>query len=185
MKKHILLTSFSTWLPHHTTNSSDDLLLELQKQDFPHASLHYLRQLPVDIAQANQKAIAKLEEIQPDFILCCGMAEKRDKITLESTATCDEISLKTPIDIENLLPDLTFTEISHDAGKFVCEGLYFKILNRLKESQSKTQCLFLHIPLFTPENQFLILNDVLLILKKLCQDLGTSDTINQIPLNPP
>ena len=53
MSKKVLLTSFSTWLPHQKSNSSDDLLHEVTKDDSLPASLTTLRQLPVDIHLAS------------------------------------------------------------------------------------------------------------------------------------
>jgi pyroglutamyl-peptidase len=65
MNGKILLTSFQTWLPHQTSNSSDDLLEEIAKLDIS-PSLTFLRQLPVDVSEASQLVIAKIEELQPD-----------------------------------------------------------------------------------------------------------------------
>ncbi|NEP58878.1 MAG: peptidase C15, partial [Symploca sp. SIO2G7] len=103
MSRKLLLTSFQTWLPHQTSNSSDDLLETIAQQDsFPH-SLTYLRQLPVDIIQASNRVIDTIENLRPDNILLCGMAEKRTQLTVESCATCGDTQLRTRVDLKKLV----------------------------------------------------------------------------------
>lgn len=86
MSKKILLTSFQTWLPHQTSNSSDDLLLKIQKEEYFEAYLTFLRQLPVNIEQASEKAIAAIDQIKPDVVIYYGMTEKRDRLSVEQNA---------------------------------------------------------------------------------------------------
>ncbi|AFZ20409.1 pyroglutamyl peptidase I [Allocoleopsis franciscana PCC 7113] len=164
---HILLTSFQTWLPHQQSNSSDDLLEEVAKlESFPH-SLTFLRHLPVDIAQASQRAIAKINELQPDIIICCGMAESRRQLSVESNASLGDTVLKTPVDLERLLDSSIDTTISHNAGKFVCEGLYYSVLNYLQKNELKKHGLFVHVPILTRNNMAEVLTDVELIMHRL------------------
>ena len=85
MRKQTLLTSFATWMPHQRSNSSDDLLGRIEETG--RRSFHFLRRLPVDFQLAPKLVIAKLDELQPDVLICCGMAEERDKLSLESTAS--------------------------------------------------------------------------------------------------
>jgi pyroglutamyl-peptidase len=167
MSRTILLTSFQTWLPHQTSNSSDDLLAQIQGSKFPHLSLTFLRQLPVDTQQASQRVLATLEILQPDAIVCCGMAESREQLTVESNAWREHQQLKTSLDLEDLVAELTMTEVSHDAGKFVCEGLYYEVLNYLHRVQSPSRCVFVHVPLLAPDNFPGILADFLALLPKI------------------
>ena len=152
MPEKILLTSFRPWLPHQISNSSDDLLLALEASAFPQQQLFFLRQLPVDILPAFQKAIASLEQYQPDGVICCGMAESRQQLTLESNATWQGTRLETQVNLAQLISSLSYTAISHDAGKFVCEGLYYHLLNHLQLSQSPIPCLFVHVPILNHDN---------------------------------
>ena len=163
----ILLTSFTTWLPHQESNASDDLLLEVAKLDSLSLSLNFLRQLPVDVAQASDRVFAKINELQPDAIICCGMAESRTQLSVESCAACGTTILTTSVSLEKLLTGSTATEISHDAGKFVCEGLYYSVLNYLQERQLNSRCVFVHVPILTPENSLEVMADFLCILKNL------------------
>ena len=163
-RKKILLTSFQTWLPHQKSNSSDDLLVKIQKSDYSHsAHLYFLRHLPVDIEIASIKVITEIDRVRPDVIICCGMAEKRDKLTVESQATCQNERLYSSIDLIDLTNNLTATEISHDAGKFVCEGLYYRVLKYV-QPQKNIHCIFVHVPILKNSVRDLILRDFYSIL---------------------
>ncbi len=167
MNGKILLTSFQTWLPHQNSNASDDLLFKIAQFDNLVPSLTFLRQLPVDVAEASRRVLSKIEELQPDGIICCGMAECRTNLTVESCATCKDDLLKTSVDLEKLVAESVGTEISHDAGKFVCEGLYYEVLSYLRSRNLHTCCIFVHVPVLTPENLPAILADFQLIIEKV------------------
>lgn len=167
MKKSILLTSFDIWLSEQQSNSSDDLLLEVAKCDFIPYSLTFLHQLPVDVQLASERVIAKIKELQPDYIICCGMAAKRRQLSLEVFAWRGESVLQTGVDVEKLVLGSGAVEISHDCGKFVCEGLYYSVLDYLGQSQLMTPCIFVHVPILHQENLVGILDDFLLIVNKL------------------
>jgi len=167
MLRKLLLTSFQTWLPDQTSNSSDDLLEKIAQQESFSHSLSYLRQLPVDTLQASSRVIAKIENLRPDSILLCGMAQKRTQLTVESCATCGDALLRTRIDLNKLVAGLTVTEISDDAGKFVCEGLYYQILKHLQERNFNMSCIFIHVPLLTLDNSYGLIEDFNLIIEKM------------------
>jgi len=154
----ILLTSFTTWKSHQRSNASDDLLIEIQQSN-PSSDLHFLRQLPVDFQLAPKQAIAHINKLQPDAIILCGMAESRQKLTVESRAIAGEMVFHTKVDLEQLIEGLEFTEISHDAGRFVCEALYFATLKHLHEAGLDCPCIFVHVPILTPANSPLIIKD--------------------------
>ncbi|HBB33553.1 MAG TPA: hypothetical protein DDZ80_31480 [Cyanobacteria bacterium UBA8803] len=77
------------------------------------------------------------------------------------------IFLKTSVDLETLVADLAVTEISHDAGKFVCEGLYYQVLKYLRDRHLNINCIFVHVPVLTPHNSPHILSDFHLIIQKM------------------
>ncbi len=211
MNGKILLTSFQTWLPHQKSNASDDLLEAIAQLDHSSASLAFLRQLPVNIPEATSRVITKIEELQPAAIICCGMAEGRPKLTVESCATCgytsyrvrlysyclsickhlrlkglhallqaqfaksrqpERILIKTSVDLEQLVAELAGTEISHDAGKFVCEGLYYQVLSYLRERNLNISCIFVHVPVLTPDNTPSIMADFQMIIEKMASFSG-------------
>ncbi|HHP7245059.1 MAG TPA: peptidase C15 [Elainellaceae cyanobacterium] len=163
----VLLTSFRTWEAHQPSNSSDDLLLMLQMQIFYDLQLYYLRHMPVDFELAPQMAIAQLTTLQPDVILCCGMAESRTRLNVESQAVVDDTSLRTSIQLDALISGLRMTDISHDAGTFVCNRLYYDLLNHLKCQDLPSVCLFLHVPVLTAENHHSIVSDACTIVRRL------------------
>ncbi len=165
MKSKILLTSFQTWLDHHQSNSSDDLLELLQQQNFNDVSLSFLRHLPVDIQSASEQVISKIKSLEPDAIICCGMAESRKKLTIEANATCQTDCLYTSIKLPELIDRLSFTDISQDAGKFVCEGLYYQVLKYTQSLSQNIPCIFVHVPILNESNINLIQQDSLLIIK--------------------
>ncbi|MEG3438936.1 peptidase C15 [Pannus brasiliensis CCIBt3594] len=144
MNSRVLLTSFDTWLPHHSSNASDDLLAYWQGRSSE--SLFYLRRLPVDIARSSERVLKAIDRLTIDFVLCCGMAEDRYRLSLESNARGDLDRLHPPIALENLIAKLEYTSISHDAGRFVCEGLYYQTLKHHRRA------LFLHVPLLRDNN---------------------------------
>jgi len=170
MKSKILLTSFRTWLPHQKSNSSDDLLEIFQQQNNESLRLSFIRHLPVDTDLASQRVIRAIENTKPNAVVCCGMAESRTRLTIESSAFRQEKCLRTSIDLKRLKSLLGNTEISHDAGKFVCEGLYYQILQYIIKSKiSHISCLFIHVPLLSYSNLELIQKDFKLILEFLVQ----------------
>ena len=118
-----------------------------------------MRNLPVDIEAASKRVITEIEDLQPNVIICCGMAEKRRKPTLESNAICQDECLYSSIDLTALTDKLMITEISHNAGKFVCEGLYYRILKYIQTQERDLHCIFAHIPLLKSSDLDLILSD--------------------------
>ncbi len=162
----MLLTSFTTWKDHHRSNSSDDLLQQVL-QNNPPPGLHFLRQLPVDFEVAPQVAIAHIQQLQPRFVVCCGMAETRDRLNVEVQAVQQEQVLTTRLDVAALVAGLTFTELSYDAGGFVCNRLYFDVLHYVQTHQPSCQVLFVHVPVLTGANGDRILTDFRQILERL------------------
>lgn len=166
MEPPLLLTSFTTWKPEQASNSSDDLLVALAAAGLP-PTLTLLRQLPVDFTAAPQQAIAHFQALQPRGIVCFGMAETRDRLDLERCAVGETSTLATSLDLDALQRDLPFTRISDDAGRFVCNGLYWALLDFLQQQGGDRFALFIHVPILTPSNRDPILHDVGIILQRL------------------
>jgi pyroglutamyl-peptidase len=113
MSKKILLTSFDVWKTHHKSNSSDDLLSHVSQITSLPYSLKFVRKLPVDYDKAPHLVIAHINQFQPDVTICCGMAETRHKLTVESHAIAGDLRFTTKINLASLVKDLPYTEISH------------------------------------------------------------------------
>lgn len=165
MYKHILITSFSTWEPHHTSNASDDLLHLLSEEEL--GPFNVLRNLPVDFELAPRRVLEHFDELQSKVLICCGMAEERTKLHIESRAVLGDRILQTSVDLEYLTADLTMTEISHDAGQFVCNTLYYKTLEHLALQEEEYYCVFIHVPVLTEENRRLLVADFISIIERL------------------
>jgi pyroglutamyl-peptidase len=184
MQKKILLTSFDTWLTEQQSNSSDDLLLELAKMaDISH-DLTFLRLLPVDVEVASFRVIAKINQLKPDYVICCGMAASRQNLSVEVIASIESVvstdiksrnssenfwqtTLQTIVNIEQLVAGTQAVEISYDCGKFVCEGLYYSVLHHLNQYQPPIPCIFVHVPILHQENLVSVLADFVLIMNNL------------------
>jgi pyroglutamyl-peptidase len=167
MRPSLLLTSFDTWLPHQKSNTSDDLLAQVVQFDSFPKSRSLLRKLPVDSQLATNLTINRLETLQPHAIICCGMAESRRRMMLESQARRGGTILKTTLDVESLAAKLRTTEISDHAGHFVCNDFYYGILDHIYRQQLDTHCLFVHIPLISEDNLLQLQGDFLV----LCQEI--------------
>lgn len=120
MKKRILLTYFDIWLKEQQSNSSDDLLLEVIKLELLPHDLTFLHRLPVDVQLASDQVIEKINPIQPDYIICCGMAASRTQLSVEVGPSRGESFLRIEVDLEQLVVGAMAIEINHDCGKFAC-----------------------------------------------------------------
>ncbi len=161
-----LATSFQTWLPHQSSNSSDDLLALLQSHPCADA-IAFLRQLPVDTERASQEISSAIRTHQPRTVLCCGMAEKRKYLSLERYARNGSATLATTLPLDDLIASLSHTRISHDAGTFVCNNTYYQLLHTIHQEKTSFHALFIHVPILTPSNQAHLLRDLCTLVESL------------------
>ena len=111
-----------------------------------------------------------------DYIILTGEAIKRDNLTIEQIAknlvngkdndgvikdneqiVIGGIDLNTNFDIENDI------EKSYDAGSYLCNYIYYKILNKFKNTNTKVT--FIHFPNHEGKEQLLIKEMTELIMK--------------------
>jgi pyroglutamyl-peptidase len=161
----ILITSFTTWKPHHASNAADDLLQRFidEKGD----ACRYLRKIEVDFALAPQRVLEAIDALQPRVVVCCGMAEERTHLNVESQAVLDEKTLETGIDLARLTEGLSMTRISDDAGRFVCNTLYYRTLEHLQNRERDRHALFVHVPLLSDANAPALTEDFTTIIERL------------------
>ena len=111
------------------------------------------------------------------------MAESRAQLTVESNArstpaftNCSmsmlpddyqETTLHTSINLKELVAATRALEISHDCGKFVCEGLYYSVLDYLLKNSINSKCIFIHVPILTESNIRVVVDDFLLVIDRL------------------
>lgn len=167
MAPSILLTSFDIWESHHVSNSSDDLIAAMLQRGWLSKTTYLLRKLPVCFQGAPERVIDQITQLQPDIVICCGMAETRQQLTVESNGKHQGEVLKTKLDLEMMVANLPATEVSHDAGDFVCNYLYYSILKYLQTAPLASQTLFVHVPRLHADNQELILQDFRSLLQSL------------------
>ncbi|MDJ1184080.1 hypothetical protein [Roseofilum casamattae] len=167
MTLRFLLTSFTTWECHQKTNSSDDLLHRVSQCHPSPETLILLRKLPVESETAIAQTQDYMNRYHPSWVLCCGMAEPRDRLSIESNARKGKNTLRSQIDLEQLIDGLDNIYISHDAGKFVCEDLYYGILETIQIQKLNTRTLFIHVPILHPQNETTICNAFLQLLHRL------------------
>ena len=190
MSKTVLITSFATWKNNQHANSSDELLAAVSQTYALPSSIYLLRQLPVNTPVAKEMAIAQVIRLQPQVMLCCGMAEPREKLSLELRAVVNNQVLQTSVHLTELMKDLSHSEISHDAGRFVCNSFYYSMMDYFRMNDSinhssinhssiqgsqgfdlqsvdlQCACLFIHVPILTNLNRSQILMDFFKILNK-------------------
>ncbi|CAN1212150.1 peptidase C15 [Tumidithrix helvetica PCC 7403] len=167
MTKKVLLTSFATWEAHQVSNSSDDLLGIVAQRGLLSDRMHLARQLPVDFELAPSQAIATIQQFKPDVVICCGMAEMRKVLTVELNAWSQEVTHQTKVNLNQLLMGLAITEISEDAGRYVCNTLYHCLLDYFHRHRLDIACIFVHVPILTLANTEAIAQDFLTILHRL------------------
>ena len=95
------------------------------------------------------------------------MAESRSQLTIEAKASDQDDILNTQVDLLSLIAGIDGIEISYDAGKFVCEGLYYSVLKHLQTSPLSTHCIFAHIPILSPHNLTEVKNSFLTVVQRL------------------
>lgn len=128
---------------------------------------HLLRQLPVHFRLAPRQVIQTVATLQPAAVICCGMAEKRQHLTVESNGTFQGETLYTAVDLESLVQPLLHTTISHNAGRFVCNYLYYRVLKYLRSQDLTIPCIFVHVPILTVANQNEIVQDFTQLLEAI------------------
>lgn len=166
----VLITSFRPWRTHQRSNSSDDLLTEVHRQ-LP-TDVVWLPQVPVSFQLAPIRVINELYRLRPRLVICCGMAEKRSVLSLEQQAKRGENVLTTSFCLAPLLAGTTHSEISYDAGSYVCNHLYYSVLDFLIHSDLMTAGLFIHVPILHSKNKKQVVADFLHIYSQLTQKLG-------------
>ena len=159
MASPLLITSFRPWKAHQGLNASD-VLLERVAAKLP-KNVISLRWLPVNFDLAPIQVISHIVQYRPKAVICCGMAETRQTLTIEQWGTYKDCRLATPVNLQTLVKNTIHTHISDDAGNFVCNRLYYRVLNR------PANAVFVHVPLITPANQSVIEFDFLKIVEYL------------------
>lgn len=127
----------------------------------------WLSQVPVNYQTAPIQVLGEIYRCRPRAVVCCGMAEKRVCLSLEQQAKKQKNYLQTQLDLTDLLADTRFSEVSYDAGDYVCNHLYYSVLEAIDSGKIDTSCLFVHVPMLTAHTWPLVQSDLSAVLKKL------------------
>lgn len=171
--KKVLLSGFGPFLDIKD-NPSEVIVRSLaQSMNVPHIIL------PVVFGQAFDHLKALCQEQNPDIVLMFGVAATRSKICFERIGLNwvesknpdtsmripptgkinleQELALMSSLDLEKIISQYNLSErqhveISYSAGAYVCNDLYFRMLN---EKSIEAEKLFIHVPSFDCMDQSL------------------------------
>ncbi|PZO13083.1 MAG: peptidase C15 [Leptolyngbya foveolarum] len=137
----------------------------------------WLSQVPVSFAIAPIRVINAMYRFRPRAVVCCGMAEKRAYLSLEQQGKGTDQNLQTCLNLADLLMDTRLSKISDDAGDYVCNTLYYRVLEAIQAqailhrrgSANATPCLFVHVPVLSASTQALIQSDMHSVLNKVSE----------------
>ena len=164
----ILLTSFDPFAGE-TLNVSREVANQVPAP----ADVELFRvDVPVTFADCAVKVMGEVNAVDPDAVLILGQAGGRKRITIEKWAvnlddaripdnsgaqpTAKRIiedgpeKIETMFDLENMMCGLKKrgleAEVSVDAGRFVCNHLFYKVLAQLRKKESPAKAGFVHLP---------------------------------------
>jgi pyroglutamyl-peptidase len=186
-KKVFLVTGFTPF-GKRDINSSWQTVKRLPEST-EHAEIHIL-EVPVTFNSAAKEVKEQAEKLQADAILCVGEAGNRTCINPETTAKniqnarIPDNAGRQPRDtkIDENLPDILTSaldtqtmlqalekagiegKLSHDAGEYVCNDLYFQTLAYASKPAG-----FIHIPVDCDPKEYS--NGLAVIIDALAQNL--------------
>lgn len=86
----------------------------------------------------------------PEYIISFGYKPLINKLYIETSACCDDLCISTNFDISFLIKSLQGVNLpfkmSDKAGNYLCNYVYYKGLEFLKQSNSKARMIFIHVP---------------------------------------
>ena len=108
----------------------------------------------------------------PEYIISFGRKPLINKLYIETSACCDDLCISTNFDISFLKKSLQGADLSFafsdKAGNYLCNYVYYKGLEFLKQSNSKAKMIFIHVP---DMKRFQNLDVVALWLNDFCEAL--------------
>lgn len=167
----ILVTGFKPFLGEKI-NPSEKLALELSRE-FDHVESVIL---PVEFEKSFAILREKILGVNPDFVIMIGQASGRKNVCIEKvglnwvqTENKDEagvvpkagkilpaieLALMTEFPVDQTFFQIKKAglpvEISFSAGAYVCNDLYFRVLNEFRDLKS----VFVHVPLLPEQLKF-------------------------------
>jgi pyroglutamyl-peptidase len=166
----ILLTAFDVF-GKNTINSSMEVLKKLNTREITKLIL------PTKFIESFGIIKKKIEEVNPSAIMMMGQAGGRTSISFEKAAlnlinaripdnngskpTDEKIFSDTPegyfsnVDLEKMILNLKKIQIpcyiSYSAGTYVCNYLYYCVLNYIMSYNQSVKVIFIHLPFLTEQ----------------------------------
>jgi pyroglutamyl-peptidase I len=164
----ILLTAFEPF-GKDSVNSSLEAMLQVS----PPEGITLIRKtVPTVFGECVRAAVDSIRMYSPDAVISLGQAAGRKAVTPEKVAINlrdaripdnagfqpknEPIDPEAPAAFFSSIPILRmaeriqsagiFCEISNTAGTFVCNDLFFGLLNHLEKTHSSIPCGFIHVP---------------------------------------
>jgi len=151
--------------------------------------------LPVSYARAADALRAAVRAADPDVVVCIGQAERAsisverfahnldcaDSTDNDGAVSAREIDADGPVAYRSTLPVDEIVaalrgvgipvEVSHDAGGFLCNHVFYVLMRLLEEERPQTTGGFVHVPAegLTPER----LADAGRVIVEACAPLGS------------
>ncbi len=176
MIQRVLVTGFEPF-GGDATNPSAELALSVDGLVF--GAMHVVgRVLPVEYSRSSQLLLEWMAELCPAAIICTGLAATADCIRLERTAVNEDDSafpdnagvirercaivpgatrtLHSTLPIATILRRCSEEQLaaseSEDAGRYVCNHVFFTLMHALHEKRSAVPAGFIHIPQDLPRS---------------------------------
>lgn len=127
-----------------------------------------------------------ISEDSPEYIISFGRKPLINRLCVETAACHDGLRIGTNFDISFLKAvfaryEIPF-EVSDNAGNYLCNHVYYKGLEILKQSMSESKMIFIHVP---DMKRFQNIDIVASCLSELCEELVAEEkSLSRIFLRP-
>lgn len=153
-------------------NPSEEVVDALRRAPPPGVAALETAVLPTAFGAVDAWVAAQTPRLDADVILMLGLSGRAARLTLErfalnivdcgvadnagasarGAAICEDAppALRTRLDLEAIAADLSAAGapvvVSNNAGEYVCNYLYFRVLDALRRRGARADALFVHLP---------------------------------------
>lgn len=127
-------------------DNSAKILLDYIKKTWKGDILYLKNDFEVSSKQIEEKLLKKY-----DYVLIFGQKPNTQSIYLENNAKLEKTKLVTDFNYENIREKLKYNNYlvidSYEAGKYLCNNVFFSALSFKQKNNLKSQIAFIHIPI--------------------------------------